>query len=205
MNANPQLLFDRLVAELRAMDSEALPVNDTPTGLNWYGRWARRDLKRPHTEVEWTRALAARLGCQREVRYPADPQNRCDLVVDKCWIEVKGLWPAYWEAMGQRAIYEAYLFDPLKPYPSLAKSHTAARDIVKISRISSEVAHTVGLVLVGFDSDSKSCDGDIDEFTRLANLGHWWHGSARWPDQYLLGQSVKVWGWFEVRKAVGSL
>jgi hypothetical protein len=201
MTVDPSHLFERIVAALRAMDAEALPVDGKPTGLNWYGGWARPDLRRPHTEVEWTKSLAKRLGCHREVRYPADPRIRCDLVDDGCWIEVKGLWPAYWEGLGKRTIYEAYLFDPLKPYPSLGKSHTAARDIVKLARLSPEVAPAVGLVLVGFDSDAKPCDADIGELARLAQLGRWWHGSARWPDPNLPGQSVKVWGWFEAGRA----
>lgn len=96
---SPADVFDQIVTVLRAMDAEAQSINGTPTGLNWYGGWTRRDIKRPQTEVEWTRALAQRLGCRREVPYPAEPRKRCDLVVDDCWIEVKGLWPACWATL----------------------------------------------------------------------------------------------------------
>ena len=192
----PAPLFDRIVTALRAMDAEAQSVNSIPTGLNWYGGWARRNLKRPLTEVEWARALATRLGGQREVAYPADPRKRCDLVVDGCWIEVKGLWPAWWAARGQRSIYEAYLFDPLKPYPKLGKDHTAARDLIKLKGLSAVDATAVGMSLVGFDSVVRPCDGDVAEFARLAGLGSWWHGSAAWADAQRPGEAVRVWGWF---------
>ena len=199
MTAPAADLFDRIVTALRAMDAEAQPVNRTPTGLSWYGGWARRDLKRPHTEVEWTRALATRLGGQREVAYPADTRKRCDLVVDGCWIEVKGLWPAWWAARGQRSIYEAYLFDPLKPYPALKKPHTAARDLIKLRGLAAGDAAMIGLVLIGFDAAAAPCDADIAEFARLGGLEEWWHGSAAWTDAQRPGESVKVWGWFKER------
>ncbi len=199
MAFTPASLFDQIVTALRAMDAEAQPINGKPTGLNWYGRWARRDLKRPQTEVEWTRALAQRMSCQREVAYPADARKRCDLVVDGCWIEVKGLWPAWWAARGQRSIYEAYLFDPLKPYPALGKDHTAARDLLKLQGLSAVDAPAVGLVLIGFDTVAAPCDTDVDEFARLAGLGGWWHGHDSWPDAQRLGEAVKAWGWFEKR------
>ena len=193
-------LFDQIVTALRAMDAEAQPVDGKPTGLWWYGGWARRDLKRPQTEVEWTRALAQRLNCRREVSYPADPRKRCDLVAAGCWIEVKGLWPAYWEGLGKRSIYEAYLFDPLKPYPALGKDHTAARDLVKLRTLSATNAPFVGLVLIGFDTVAAPCDADVAEFACLAGLGDWWHGHAAWPNAQRPGEAVQVWGWFEDRR-----
>lgn len=52
MTMSPAARFDRIVAELRAMDAKAQPINGIPTGLNWYGGWARRDLTRPQREVE---------------------------------------------------------------------------------------------------------------------------------------------------------
>ena len=192
-------LFRAIVDALKAMDAEAQLVNGKPTGLNDYGRWARQDLKRPQTEVEWTRELARRLNCKREVGYPSVPKKRCDLVMENCWIEVKGLWPAYWEKMGGRSIYEAYLFDPLKPYPSLKKSHTAARDVAKLRSLPAAEAPVVGLVLIGFDTIAAPCDEDVKEFTKLTGLETWWQGSASWADAYLPGQTVKVWGWFETR------
>lgn len=199
MTPSASVIFEKLVTALRIMDAEALPVNGKPTGLNWYGGWARPDLKRPQTEVEWTKVLAKRLGCQREIPYPSHPKKRCDLVVDRtCWIEVKGLWPAYWAAQGQRAIYEAYLFDPLKS-SKLGKSHTAARDVIKLGGLLAKDAAVVGLVLVGFDSVREPCNADISEFAQLAGLGSWWHGSAAWEDAQMTGQMVKVWGWFHER------
>ena len=193
-------LFDRIVTTLRAMDTEAQPIGGKPTGLNWYGGWARRDLKRPQTEVEWTRVLAQRLGYQREVPYPANSGTRCDLVADCCWIEVKGLWPAWWAARGQRSIYEAYLFDPLKPYPALGKDHTAARDLIKLRSLAVNDAAMVGLVLISFDSVMAPCDGDVAEFARLGGLVTWWHGSAAWADAQRPGETVKTWGWFDERR-----
>ena len=132
--------------------------------------------------------------------YPSDSRKRCDLVVNGCWIEVKGLWPTYWEGQGKRAIYEAYLFDPLKPYPALGKSHTAARDLIKLRSLSVAEAPTVGLVLVGFDSAVAACHADVDEFACRAGLGGWWHGHAGWADPQRPGETAQDWGWFSGRR-----
>jgi len=90
-----------LFASLRRMDAEAVPRPDgTPTGLWWFGGHARPELRRPQTEVEWSRRLATILAdagydARREVSYPDRPRDRCDLVVTlpdagRIWIEVKG-------------------------------------------------------------------------------------------------------------------
>src|SRR5262245_15494133 len=91
---------------LRRMDREAVARADgKATGLWWYGGHARPELKRPQTEVEWSRrlgALPAEAGypTRREVPYPDKPRDRCDLVVTlmdgrRMWLEVKGAWKDY--------------------------------------------------------------------------------------------------------------
>ena len=52
-------LAESLFTHLRRMDEEATTVRDgSPTGLSWYGGHSRPDLKKPHTEVEWSKRLA---------------------------------------------------------------------------------------------------------------------------------------------------
>jgi len=195
MTIAPANQFDRIVAHHRVMDEEAQPVDGKPTDLWWYGGWSPRDLKQPQIEVEWNSAHAARLDCRREVPYPNDPRKRCDLVTDGGWIEVKGLWPVYWESLGKRTIYEAYLFDPLKPYPSLGKDHTVARDITKLHKLPDGTA--IGLVLIGFDSVTVPCDRDITAFASLAKLTDWWYGHEQWPNMQRPGEMVQVWSWLK--------
>jgi hypothetical protein len=113
-------------------------------------------------------------------------------------VEVKGLWPAYWTKLGKRSIYEDYLFDPLKP-GRLARSHTAARDILKLKSLTGDRATSMGLVLVGFDDTANPCDHDIAEFARLAQLDDWSHQYAAWADPYRPGEAVTVWGWSKDR------
>jgi hypothetical protein len=70
-------------------------------------------------------------------------------VVDgRIWIEIKGAWKAWW---GKRDhLYRSYLLHPLVPGLD-PKTHTAALDVEKVSRMTSKAADHVGLLLIGFE------------------------------------------------------
>lgn len=80
----PNLLLHKTLSTL---DKQAKPLNDGyPTGLWWYVGHLDRDKpahrKRLNSEVEWTRAMARKLGraCAAEMRFPGSAQ-RCDVMV----------------------------------------------------------------------------------------------------------------------------
>lgn len=109
---------------LRQMDQEATTVcNGHPTGLQDYGRHARPELRRPQNEPEWSKRLARLLTerglpSEAEVKYPADPRKKCDVVVtlgpqQRLWIELKGAWRDYWQRQGSLYLYRSYLLHPL--------------------------------------------------------------------------------------------
>lgn len=204
-----ETLRGSILRHLRAMDAEAVPRADgRATGLWWYGGHARPELKRPQTEVEWSRRLAALLaaegyGVRREVPYPGPGTGRperCDLVLvlrdgRRAWIEVKGAWKDWWLARGGEAIFRAYLLHPLVPAPSLGKGHTAALDLAKLGRLRREHADAVALVLVTFDTDDAPAEPDLGEFERLAKLGAWDGSRARWDDPHAPARRVDVRVW----------
>ena len=196
-----------LFQSLHEIDEEASTMLDgVPTGLNWYGGHARPDQKKPQTEPYWTRRLAEILSARglpttRKERYPVDgaSRGRCDLVVTldgdrRLWIEIKGAWREWWRRTGSLGIYRAYLLHPL--VPGLApKSHTVPLDLQKLSRLSTNHADHVALLLVGFDSVESPMDDDVSELMRLAglNLMPWTTVSTGWPDQRRLGERVRCW------------
>src|SRR5262245_60240880 len=85
---------------LQIMDEEATSmVKGWPTRLSWYGGHAGKPKR---TEPSWSARICQLLkskhevNCETEVKYPARPRERCDLVIPlssgKFWIEVKGAW-----------------------------------------------------------------------------------------------------------------
>jgi hypothetical protein len=206
-----QALAQQILGSLRAMDAEAVPRSDGKlTGLWWYGGHARPELKRPQTEVEWSRRLAALLSnagytTRRETAYPGTPRDRCDLVAllpdgRRVWIEVKGAWKDYWVARRGHAIFRGYLLHPLVPYPALGKRHTAALDLEKLGRLGPSSADLVAFLLVGFDRPDAPLDADLAEFVGLAGLGRdpWSGATDSWTDVQQRGVHPHVW-WREVR------
>lgn len=195
----PRALPWAMLSILHALDEEAVPRADgKPTGLNWYGGHARPDLARPQTEPLWSKALASGLSAggyasQAEVPYPSTPRERCDLVVgNRIWIEVKGAWKAYW---GKRDhLYRSYLLHPLVAGLD-PKSHTAALDIVKLTRLTKVDADYVGLLLIGFERQDNPMDAEVDVLVKGAGLGAWSRTEAGWPDAHRAGERVRCSLW----------
>jgi hypothetical protein len=195
-----------ILTALRRMDAEAGPRADgKATGLWWYGGHARPELKRPQSEVEWSRRLGVLLAdagyaTRREVPYPDKPRDRCDLVVAlrdgrRLWLEVKGAWKDYWLRKGGAGIFRSYLLHPLVPCPSMGKSHTAALDLVKLRRLGPDVADVVAFLLVGFDTADAPLAPEFDELASSAQLGVApWTGTAdSWSDSQGRGVHVCLW------------
>lgn len=197
----------RLVLQaLRRMDTEAGPRADgQATGLWWYGGHARPELKKPQTEVEWSRRLGVLLTdagypTRREVPYPDKRRDRCDLVVTmkdgrRLWLEVKGAWKDYWVAKGGAGIFRSYLLHPLVPFPSMGKNHTAALDLVKLERLGPADADLVALLLVTFDTSDAPADPDLAELVALAKLDRppWSAYSDDWTDAKGRGVHARLW------------
>jgi len=191
---------------LEVMDREATTVRDGyETGLYWYGGHARPEQKKPQTEPNWTQALAKVLPSvgypsRAEVPYPDQPRQKCDLVVDvggnTVWIEIKGAFQRYWLEKGNEYFYRSYLLHPLVRGLD-PKSHTAPLDLDKLSRLSSEDADSVGLLLVGFDTSRAPMDADIAELTRLAQLDRdpWCGWSRTWDDPHRAEGRTRCWFW----------
>jgi hypothetical protein len=200
-----ETLACRILTHLRDMDREAVPREGKPTGLWWYGRHARPELRRPSTEVAWTAALTTRLGrddyaVEKEVPYPDRRRDRCDLVVQlpdgrRVWVEVKGAWKDYWLKKGGVGIFRSYLLHPLVPFPSMGKTHTAALDLVKLERLGPDVANIVAFVLIGFDTADAPLAPEFVEFTSRAQLGcaPWTGAADSWHDAQGRGVHVRLW------------
>ena len=190
------------------MDAEATTMRDGhPTGLSWYSAHSRPELKRPNTEPEWSKRLAAML-TQRgwpstaECRYPVQgSRQKCDVVVTlpeggTLWLEIKGAWKDYWLVRGNRRLYRSYLLHPFVPGLDKSKTHTAALDLQKLNAITRQQGTHIGLLLLGFDG-AEPMQPDVDEFVRLARLHqpawHSWRDS--WPDERRPGQFIRCWLW----------
>ncbi len=179
---------------LEGMDREATTVRDGhPTGLYWYGGHARPDQRRPQTEPNWTRRLAESLPsagfpAAAEVPYPSRPRKRCDLVVDlgdgrSAWIEIKGAFKRYWRERGSEFLYRSYLLHPLEEGLD-PKTHTAPRDLEKLSWLAPADAAVVGFLLLGFDTRDAPMDADFADLGRLARLDAppWRSWERDWDD-----------------------
>jgi len=203
-----------LFTAIRQMDEEAGPnKKGSPTGLNWYGGYAKPEQKRPQTEPCWTQRLAQLLpkmgiSCRAEVNYPGLPKgrkNRCDLVIsldgeNELWLEIKGAWKSYWEKEGGLRIYRSYLFHPLLP-GLVEKSHTAANDLRKLEQLKAQDAQSLGLLLVGFAAQDSLMDVDVEEFIQLAELlpPKWYQWQDSWDDVHRIGERVQCWLWVQRR------
>lgn len=207
----PSKIASLILRGLRTLDRDADTVRDGyATGLNWFGPHARPELKRPQTEPEWTKALAAFLGEQgldvvAEHPFPDIPRQRCDLVVQSAaglfWIEIKGAWKHYWSKKSDW-IYRSYFFHPLIEGLD-AKSHTIPLDLVKLSRLTRDDASHIGVVLVGFDSTEHPMESDVDELKRLAMLAppQWSEASDSWDDERRPDEHVRCWAWWRTVEA----
>lgn len=108
-------IMRKLVAGLRAIDAEAVPLpSGVPIGLRWYAYHRRRDEANPknfRNEEDWSRRLKELLAIENipavtEKRYPKPPVRKCDLVIQwpeigELWLEVKGAW-RHMDSMGRR-------------------------------------------------------------------------------------------------------
>ena len=195
---------ERVFDCLRRMDCEATTiVKGAPTGLNWYGGYAGNR----QTEPQWSRRLvellrADGLDAKRECRYPGLPRARCDVVIDlgageTLWLEIKGAWKEYWRQQGNEWIYRSYLLHPLVAGLDKTKTHTAPLDLKKLETLTRRDAAYVGMLLVGFDSDTAPMDADVAELVRLAGLEMqpWTTVSTGWPDPHRPGCRVRCWLW----------
>lgn len=205
-----QPLASSIFAALRRMDDEATTVaSGKRTGLWSYGYHARPDLRRPQTEPEWSKRLAALLTAagfpsRPECRYPGLPagqRNSCDVVVElpsggRLWLELKGAWRDYWAAKGNLFIYRSYLLHPLVPDLD-PKSHTLPHDLTKLGRLSPDEASAVAALLIGFEADGDPMDADVQELVRLARLdaSPWVEFSDRWAASHAVGHHVRCWLW----------
>ena len=190
------------------MDADATTMrNGHPTGLSWYAAHARPELKKPQTEPEWSKRLAALLtesgwASAAECRYPVQgSRQKCDVVIalpggGKLWLEVKGAWKQWWQERGGEHIYRSYLLHPLLPGLDKSRTHTAALDLQKLKVITREHGTHTGLLLIGFDG-AEPMQPDVDEFARLAGLDHpsWQSWRDSWPDSRRQGQFVRCWLW----------
>jgi len=197
---------------LRQMDAEAEPTADgVPTGLNWYGGHARKELKKPQSEPEWSKVIAARLRAQRfnaeaEVRYPDTEsagagRKRCDVVVTddagrRTWIEIKGAWRTYWEQSGSLLLYRSYLLHPLVDGLD-PKTHTVPLDMKKLAALRKPDADEAVILLVGFDSAESPMDDDVAELASLAGLDEapWSLATDEWDDAQRSGERIRCWLW----------
>lgn len=209
--ANPvfrELAFD-LFRILFELDAEADTVCNpgSRTGLHDYAWHTQPDAKKNQTEVEWTRGLRTRLarigwGARPdEVSYPDKKRDKCDMVIDlstmdSVWIEAKGAWKEWWFNYGNTRTYESYLFHPLKSGLDASKTHTAATDLQKLSRLDGHATY-LGFLLIAFDCRSRPIEPDIHEFRRLAGLDadRWVEFHAQWPDRGRAHCDVKCWFW----------
>jgi len=198
---------DAVFQALQRMDAEAVPGGRGPTGLNWYGGYAKPDQKRPQTEPCWSSRLAEllpRLGypARAEVRYPRSPEGSggiCDVVAvlpdeANLWLEIKGAWPRYWGRTSPT--YRSYLFHPLLPGLD-DKSHTVPLDVEKLKALKPPDAGHCALLLLGFDSDRDSMDADVAKLVQLAGLGQpsWVTYTKSWKAVNRPGENVKCWMW----------
>lgn len=207
MDALAKVIFD----SLRQMDREAgIRPDGKRTGIWWYGGHARPELRRPQTEVEWSRRLRVLLASagyptDREVSYPSmsrSRRTRCDLVIEletgeRLWLEVKGAWKDYWSANGGLGIFRSYLLEPLVADACTGKTHTVPLDLRKLEALHPPDADFVGELLVGFDESGAPIDGDVGDLVRLAGLDRspWRAWRDRWTDPHHPETGVSAWLW----------
>lgn len=207
-------LTANIFASLRMMDAEATTVDaGKPVGLYYYGGHYAPMARRKQTEPAWTARLGEMLrergwDIATEVAYPKNRRKKCDLVVttgvgERIWIELKGAWKQYWLELGNRFIYESYLFHPLKPGLDQSKTPTAALDLAKLRDLQRPNAHAVALLVIGFDSSDSPMDADIAEFTELAGLAEpeWETSGDQWLDRRGPRLNVKCWLWIRARSS----
>jgi hypothetical protein len=206
-----------LFRSLRFMDGEAATPaawkdgQDYQTGLFWYeGYWnsepTRGQVK--GTEPAWTRRLAQVLPeregipCCEQVTYPGKAKQTCDLVIHttgpkRLWIEVKGAFKSHWVKKGDLTIYRKHLL--ALDEPSWAKDGSAAKDVKKLQLLQPADAAYIGILLIDFDTESYSMDGEIEQLRELVGLRSplWDETVDQWEDRYESGRRVRCWFWWQ--------
>ncbi|MCC6737826.1 MAG: hypothetical protein IT452_02170 [Planctomycetia bacterium] len=180
-------LHDTLCGILREMDLEA----GRHWGLEDYGWFARPELLKPMTEWEWLKALEEGLRkrgfvARRRVRYAGGAGGKCDLVVTapdgaRTWLEVRGSWPAYWEAKGNPAKYRWEL-------------GAMADDVASLSAIPSGTGDRRALLLIGFGPTGDEFTRDVEDWSGRVVPG-WRACHAWWPAENDRIRTVHVWLW----------
>lgn len=193
-------LANQIFEKLKQMDREAKPLpTGEATGLRGYYAWKHGAYggRRTAWENSITQRLAELLedencSCCIQQRYGGGRET-CDMVVTsdqgQMWIEAKCGWKT---TIGN---------DPsgaTDPSNSAFKKHhyTTAADAAKLTRLRPPEATHVGLLLVGFSTQTKPITDDDIEVVREATAG-WQEASTHWNDHAWPGRCVWVWFWWK--------
>lgn len=111
-------------------------------------------------------------------------------------VEVKGLWPSYWQSRGQTATHRTNLFYPLDPAVG-SKTNTVALDLKRLATISDGASH-VGLLVVGSHRPSFDLAADLNRFATLGNLRspHWSMERQTLPNRHAPGFQIELRFWW---------
>lgn len=193
---------------LRKMDEEAShwyfeDGYEYPSGLRMFGQHVKpnRDqkssgsLRQYHNEDTLVAHLAGALNRVDGITetslkpcYP-DSSKKGDLLLrfadnKKLFMEVKPAYPYNWcpnAKPTKNKSYKAYL-------PSLSRSHSAAKDILKLNQLSGRFVGYAGVLLIGFDIEAEFeiSDSDITELKSAANYNnHMWNEAFDcWSDTH---------------------
>lgn len=157
--------------------------------------------------ISWL--LATRLeasGCSviREHQYPGT-REECDLVITlstdtRVWVEVKHAWKSWFNCdctTGASSAYKGYLFGD-------ASHKGAAHDFDKLETVASPHAQWIGVLLIGWDSNSRPMYGDVQELVRqkeLVKRGWSLAASRRWADRRNPAFGIATWFWMRKQGA----
>lgn len=163
MDTTLEQLSKKLFQYLHQMDDEA----DTPYRKRNHGGLTGQ------SEKNWNDRLAELLSndepnTHREYPYP-ESSERCDIVIQsndiEIWLEVKAAWKQWFGSDSgeiESINPNGYLFG--------TKSHTAAKDIVKLSRLNKSDADYIALLIVGCDGTEASITPNIEKMIEEGNL-----------------------------------
>ncbi len=198
-----------------------------PYGLRGYPDYHRerqfseRSFRKSAWEEPLTDGIRLGLACQglcttTERRYPANPQERCDLVVDLCqsgllWIECK---TAFRQCLGKAGWGSPYdydydgddWYDPGKGRDSWVAGvrDIVEKDVPKLLSLTSNEAQHVGVLLLGFDLRHAPLTNQELYGLLGPSLDEWkpLHDSKEgvtWKDSYSVraerGFRERVWFW----------
>lgn len=173
--ASPIDLWSKLMVALRFMDQEATTryadqACEWPSGLRQYHQHYRSVYGgRDGCEVSWAHRLAQLLGTQGAVVHsrramctyplyallPGKKSQHVDLKIqvgrdEWLWLEIKGSWPVCFrmDSLGKK---EQYVWSRFESY----LLEDALEDFHRLERLHSCDAASVGVLIIGFDTDLK--------------------------------------------------